>query len=152
MILDHIGSCSSRIDISIVNSGFRNYMFSQIIAAHAHKLHAVQGASAQIGSRSRMGCQSFKIKVGSHNCIAVHRIHLVGRRRMPCVYKIHIVKHPRTGHELFRSGPFLGRAAKIDNGAVFTELFQIFLNRYRSGQSAGSKGTMTAAMARRTFH
>ena len=65
-----------------------------------------------------MGGDAFKLKVCSHDGVAVIAFHGVDGGWMPGVYKIHVVEHPGPGHELLGSGAFLGGAAEVDDGAV----------------------------------
>ena len=153
MVLDHVGGGPSCVNVGVVDPGLRDHMLPQIIAAHVHELRGVQGAAAQMGRTAGMGGDAFKLKVCSHDGIAVIAFHGVDGGWMPGVYKIHVVEHPGPGHELFGSGAFLGGAAEVDDGAVLFIFHQIFLYSQYGGQGTGAQGAVPAAVARRSgFH
>ena len=131
-----------------MDPGFRNHVFPQIIAAYAHQLCGVQGASAQIGGRAGVGSKAFKVEIGSHNRVIVGVVHLIDGVRVPGINKIHLIEQPGSGHELFGTGPLLCRTAKIDDCAAFFEGFQIFLDGNGGCQSSGTQGTVSTSVAR----
>ena len=123
MVLYHVGSGAAGVDIGVMDPGFRDHMFSQVVAAHIHQLDGVQGAAAQVGAAAGMGGNSMENKVGAHDGVAVVGFYGVFCCRMPGVNKVHTVKHPGPGHKLLGAGAFLRGAAEIDDGPVFLILF-----------------------------
>ena len=99
-----------------------------------------------------MGGNPFKVEIGAHDGVGVHRLHLVDRGRMPGVHEIHPLKHPGPGHKLLGASPFLRRTAEIDDGAVPAGLPQVLLHRHRRGQGSGSQGAVAAAVSGASRH
>ena len=83
-------------------------------------------------------------KIGSHNRVAGRRSYPVNRRRVPGIYKIHIVKQAGPGHELLRTGPLLRRTSEVNNRSILFKLFQIIFDCNFSRQGSCSQNTMAA--------
>ena len=70
---------------------------------------------------------------------------------MPGIGKIHIVKVPCPGDELFGTGAFFRRTPEENHGSILIFLYQIVLQRHSGGIAARTQEIMPAAMTVAAF-
>lgn len=66
MVLDHVGGPAAHVQIGVVDSGFHDHVFPEVIGPHPHDLTGIQGAAAQFGSASGVGGDAFELVGPAH--------------------------------------------------------------------------------------
>ena len=129
-----------------MDAGGIDHVLPQVVAAHVHQLHGVQGTAAQVGLSAGVGGDAVKGEVGTHDSHAAPGAHFVDGLRVPGVGKIHIVKVPGPGNELLGTGALLGGTAEEDHGAVFLLLDQVVLQGHGGGIAPRTQQIVAAAV------
>ena len=146
MALDHVGGGAAHVAVSVVDAGGIDHVLPQVVAAHVHQLHGVQGAAAQVGLSAGMGGDAVKGEVGTHNGHTAPGTDLVDGFRVPGVGEVHVVEISGPGDELLGTGPLLGRTAEEDHSAVLLFLHQIVLQGHGGGIAPRTQQVVAAAV------
>ena len=83
MVLDHVGGGPSCVNVGVVDAHLRDDVLPQVVAAHVHQLHRVQGAAATVRVSGGMGRHAGEVVLGLDAGVGGAGKHLVGVVRVP---------------------------------------------------------------------